>query len=287
MYAPETLLKFEECFRKWVSVHLGHIAVAELSLMHLMELKAAMAAKGLSVSRHYAVLMLVKLILRFAQSTLKIACIDPNEIKLPRRKAVRVQFLTELEVAAVRSAVSTQNFTSLRMRTLIEVLLSTGMRISEALSLDRNSIDRASCEAEIIGKGSKPRTVFFSPQCLQWIDMFLAFRKDDHPAIFITTGADPRRLQRGDLSKTFALLKQKSGITKKLTPHMLRHTFCTSLLHRGADITFIKELAGHQDIQTTARYYLGVDKRSLRAVLTRCKPHGWEELSSPSSEQVS
>src|SRR3984893_18413946 len=91
----------------------------------------------------------------------------------------------------------------------------------------------------------------------------------------------PRRLTRNDMSKLVQRLRLQSGIAKKLTPHLLRHTFCTSLLHAGADITFIKELAGHQDIETTARYYLGMDNKPLRQVMERCQIHGWQAPSPP------
>ena len=89
-----------------------------------------------------------------------------------------------------------------------------------------------------------------------------------YSAIFITTGI-PRRLDRSDISKYFQALKAKAGIDKPFTPHILRHTYCTNLLRNGADITYIKELAGHQDIQTTAKYYLGVDREALRNVVAK------------------
>jgi site-specific recombinase XerD len=100
-------------------------------------------------------------------------------------------------------------------------------------------------------------------------------RDDDHPAVFVTTGI-PRRWQRYDISKYFIDLRRKAQIAKPLTPHLLRHTFCSNLLHHGADITFIKELAGHSDIQTTARYYLGVDRAALKRVVKNCLDYNTE-----------
>src|SRR5260370_14226305 len=88
--------------------------------------------------------------------------------------------------------------------------------------------------------------------------------------MFITTGYPVRKWAKEDISRFFILLRKRAGITKKLTPHLLRHTFCTNLLHHGADITHIKDLAGHQDIQTTARFYLGKDKAVLRQIVDRC-----------------
>ena len=115
----------------------------------------------------------------------------------------------------------------------------------------------------IVGKGNKPRTVYFPDATIGWIQRFLRFRADDCPAVFITTGV-PRCWDRNDISKYFKVVKLKAGIDKPLTPHILRHTYCTNLRDNGTDIALIKELAGHQCIQTTAKYYLGISKQALR-----------------------
>jgi site-specific recombinase XerD len=171
-------------------------------------------------------------------------------------------------VASIRIAKFNFRKGRLRMRTLVEVLLTTGLRISEALSLDRTPFEIGNTEVEVIGKGRKTRTVFFPEATLGWIKRFLHFRADDCPAVFVTTGI-ARRWDRNDLSKYFKELKQRAGIDKPLTPHILRHTYCTNLRDNGADITLIKELAGHQDIQTTAKYYLGVSKQTLREAVRK------------------
>jgi len=123
------------------------------------------------------------------------------------------------------------------------------MRISEALSLGRAPFDAQIQEIEIIGKGNKKRTVFLNQRCHFWVQQYVNKRHDTHPALFITTGLNPRRLAREDISRFFVNLREKADLKKKITPHTLRHTYCTNLLNNGADITFIKELAGHQDIQ--------------------------------------
>lgn len=276
-YAAESLQKFKECYRCWVQPRIGARNVEEVTLEDILQLRRGLLDAGRSVARQYSILTLLKLLFRYARERLRVACLDPTEIHLPKRVFKRVEFLTDNEVDRMLSAVRTHTFAGQRLRVLLEVLLSTGMRISEALSLNRDSIDWEQGEAEIVGKGNRQRTVFFSPRCLIWIQELLATRRDRHPAVFITNGSAPRRLTRNNISKVFIRLRQRSGISKKLTPHLLRHTFCTSLLHRGADIMFIKELAGHRDIQITARYYLGVSKEALRAVLNRCQIYGWRQ----------
>ena len=110
--------------------------------------------------------------------------------------------------------------------------------------------------------------VFFPASTLAWIKKLLYYRPDDFEAVFTTTGV-PRRLDRSDISKYFKALRLRSGIEKPVTQHILRHTYCTNLRDNGADSTFIKELAGHRDIKTTARYYLGTDRKTLRGVVDK------------------
>jgi site-specific recombinase XerD len=279
MYAPETQLKIKDCFRAWLLPLFGAREVESLTALDVLELRRIMTDRALSVARQYSVVVFLKLFLKFCRVVLKLKVLDPTEVRLPRRTHNRVEYLTNQEADQLLNAVPMHTFNGLRLRTLMEVLLSTGMRISEALSLNRDVTETRPgeiAEVEITGKGSKQRTVFLSPRCLEWTKRFVAIRTDPHPALFVTTGTSPRRLGRNEMSKVFRKLGARAGITKKVTPHLLRHTFCTSLLHAGADITFIKELAGHQDIETTARYYLGVDKKALRQVLERCQIHGWQ-----------
>lgn len=269
-YAAETLTKHRDCFSVWILPNLGDVELAVMSRLDVLALRSRMADKGVGIDRHYGVLTTLKVFLKFCREVLKVDCLDPDsEVRLPQRPKPHVHFLSNAEVERLQDAININTFTGLRMRILVEVLLTTGLRISEALSLDRQPFEAGEDEIEITGKGGKRRTVFFPSGTLQWVKKLLYRRVDDHPAVFVTTGI-PRRLDRSDMSKYFAVLKQRAGIVKPLTPHILRHTYCTNLLQNGADITYIKELAGHADIQTTAKYYLGVDRKALRSVVARC-----------------
>ena len=124
-------------------------------------------------------------------------------------------------------------------------------------------------QAVIVGKGRKQRVVFFSDEALKWIGRYVTLRQDTNQALFVTYGEHPNRWRRGDIPRFFKALAQAAGIQKRVTPHLLRHTFCTNLRNHGADISLIKDLAGHQDIDTTARYYLGSDTRILKDAVSR------------------
>lgn len=268
-YSRETLLKVRDCFACWILPTLGDLEMERLGRMEVVELRTAMMDAGIGVNRQYNVLALFKIFCKFCRQVLRLGSIDPDrEIPLPTRPKPFVQYLTNEEVRRLRNCIESHKFTGLRIRTLVEVLLTTGLRISEALSLDRGPFENGETEVAIVGKGRKPRVVFFPPETVVWIRRFLLFRSDEYPAVFVTTGV-PRRWDRNDLSKYFKELKLRARIDKPLTPHLLRHTYCTNLRDNGADITLIKELAGHQDIQTTARYYLGVSRVTLREVVRK------------------
>lgn len=275
--SPATLAKYRDCFRCWLLPWLGSKEVAGLSKVDILEFRQAMVNKPLSVARQYSIIVCLKSFLKFCRSTLGVACLEPADISLPRRPAPEVEYLTNEEIQKVLDATQTHTFAGLRLRALIELLLSTGMRISEALSLRRQAFEADVQEAEIVGKGKRKRFVFFSPRCRFWVREYLNRRIDDDCALFVTTGFPVRPFKREDVHRFFADLKQKAGLTKKFTPHILRHTFCTLLRNNGADISHIKDLAGHQNIQTTARYYLGKDKAVLRQIVDRCLNYGLRE----------
>jgi integrase/recombinase XerD len=272
--APSTTAKYQDCFNSWLNPWLGQKEVSSINKLLVLELRQAMVDKQLSIARQYSVIMCLKSLLKFCRTTLGLSCLDPAEIRLPKRPAPHVVYLTNPEIQRVLDAIEIRTITGLRLRTLAELLLSTGMRISEALALKREPFESGSTETDIVGKGKSRRTIFFTQRCRFWVRQYLDRRIDENPALFVTTGYPVGVLRREDISRFFINLKAKAGITKKLTPHILRHTFCTILRNNGADISHIKDLAGHQDIQTTARYYLGKDKEVLRRVVASCLDYG-------------
>lgn len=266
-YAQETQLKHRDCFASWILPSFGDREIETLVRFDILHMRDRMVERKLSSARQSSILATLKAFLGFCRTVLKISCMDPGEIRLPRRDLPHPVAYTPAEVEKMMSCLNPARFTDVRLRAMCELILGTGVRVGEALRLDRKPFDQNVTEMDIIGKGRKQRTIFFSERCRFWIKTYLQSRADSHPALFITTGSPPRRWAREDLSKFFIALRSRSGTTKKLTPHIFRHTYCTTLLNNGVDISFIKELAGHEDIQTTARYYLGVDKPALRRIV--------------------
>jgi Phage integrase family len=156
------------------------------------------------------------------------------------------------------AAIPTHTWSGLRDRALIEVLFSTGMRISEALSLDRSAIDWDRGEAVVIGKGKKQRKVYFREQTINRLQRYLEKRLDDFPAVFIRNGQTIQRLQGHGSWKRLSRYARLAGLAKRVYPHMLRHTMATTLLANGCPIGHIRVLLGHAHLATTCRYYLGM-----------------------------
>ena len=154
------------------------------------------------------------------------------------------------------------NLRWLCFRVLVEVLLASGMRISETLVLTRSAVNFQTGEAEIIGKGNRQRTVFFTPRALGWLKEYLNRRSDRSERLFaLPNGAEIRY----DVVRIwFRRVRRRAELKKVVTAHILRHTCATTLLFNGCPIGHIKEILGHDRLETTCRYYLGVDKTAAK-----------------------
>jgi site-specific recombinase XerD len=151
------------------------------------------------------------------------------------------------------------------------------MRISELVSLDVAQLsplrhrpkdaDRT-YEIPIVGKGKRPRTIFISPRAAQWVREYLAGRTDDYKAAFINARKNSKQSGRfavRSIQHMISKYARAAGIAKKVTPHILRHSYATDLLSRGADLRSVQELLGHKNVATTQMYTHVTNKR-LREV---------------------
>jgi site-specific recombinase XerD len=193
-------------------------------------------------------------------------------IKRPRICKKETNYLTEKEIAQLISAikqdmVKKETVKNLRFMACITFLLQTGARIGEALSINISDIDRLNKEVRVIGKGSKPRTLFLRDETLYWIDKYLSIRKDDEKALFATQDGKSRWKQT-DVGRSFRKYKQLSGIRKDFVIHTFRHTFATQYLMRGAGINVVQTALGHSDAMTTLKYYAAaVEKSKVREMI--------------------
>lgn len=212
-----------------------------------------------------------------------IKTLAPEKIELARMPERVVAFLEPGELERMLEAVlknaprdeqGRPSVVAVRDRAILELLFSTGMRVSELASLTRDRVNLKNEEFTVRGKGDKPRVVFLSNQARYWIKEYLDRRRDPEPYLFVshdraTKGRDydggltSRSIQR--LVERYA---REAGITKRITPHVLRHTFATDLLRNGADIRSVQSMLGHSSITTTQIYTHITDER-LKEVYQR------------------
>jgi len=148
---------------------------------------------------------------------------------------------------------------NLRDKTIINILYSTGLRVSELVSLNRNISE----EISVVGKGRKIRLVFIPTKALEMVKEYLSTREDSNEALFV--GPNGRLKVR---SIQFILKKYASKLGLECTPHTLRHSMATDLLSSGADIRSIQELLGHKSISTT-QIYTHVTNFALKNTYTK------------------
>ena len=188
----------------------------------------------------------------------------PDSIELAKTPARNLDLISGTELERFLSAPDTVNVKGLRDRAILELFFSTGLRVSELCSLNTDSIDLSQDEFSIRGKGEKIRVVFLSPTAKEAIRSYLKVRKDMEEALFMglskinknkSDRLTPRSVER--IVKYYAV---KAGIGKRMTPHVLRHSFATDLLQNGADIRSVQMMLGHSSVSTTQIYTHVTDK---------------------------
>jgi site-specific recombinase XerD len=203
-----------------------------------------------------------------------VVSLAPEKIELAKTPERSLDLISRAELDRLMSAPKEDDVKTLRDKAILELLFSTGLRVSELCSLTRD-LDLRADEFSVRGKGEKVRVVFLSEDARDALKKYLAKRKDMDDALFIQFGKNaggkktgsknsdsesnlqltPRSVER--IIKHYAI---KAGITKKVTPHVIRHSFATDLLQNGADLRSVQMLLGHANIGTTQIYTHVTDK---------------------------
>jgi site-specific recombinase XerD len=196
-----------------------------------------------------------------------------EKIELAKQSVRVVEFLEpeELERLLVQPLRVSDGLVGLRDKAILELLFSTGMRVSELTSLEIESVNLEQEEFTVRGKGDKPRVVFLTGTAKEAIKEYLGKRRDLSVHLFVSHDrAKKGRTEHGSLTprsiqRLVERYSKTAGITKRITPHTLRHTFATDLLRSGADIRSVQSLLGHESI-TTTQIYMHVTNQGLKEV---------------------
>lgn len=189
-----------------------------------------------------------------------IKSLAPEKVELGKMPARQIEFMEADELSRLLKAPQGETLPKLRDRAILELLFSTGLRVSELVGLDRDSIDLKSDHFSVRGKGDKIRVVFLSGASKESLKKYLDKRKDVDGALFprvkksAVAKGDDLRLTARSVERLVKKYAAEAGITKKITPHSLRHGFATDLIQAGADLRSVQMLLGHAQITTTQIY---------------------------------
>jgi len=204
----------------------------------------------------------------------RVASLSPDMVELGKNRDRIIKFLSPVELKRLFEIVDSKDEKGLRDRTILEVLFSTGLRVSELVALNREQANIQSGEFGVVGKGGKGRVVFLSKNAKTWLDLYLAKRSDPYRPLFIRYSGPKRnegltdeslRLSARSIERMIDKYRKMAGITIRIGPHILRHSYATDLLSHGADLRSVQEMLGHKNIATT-QIYTHVTNFGLRQI---------------------
>ncbi|MFW6209895.1 MAG: tyrosine-type recombinase/integrase [Patescibacteria group bacterium] len=288
--------QYLKLFFKWLTEELKrpHLKPHELTTEHIWDYRLFLARKHKTPRGNYLTkksqnyyLIALRAFLSFLAER-DIESLPSSKIKLAKQKTEEtITFLDVNDIEAMLKVPDVSTLKGLRDRTIMELFFSSGMRISELVALNQDQFSmlkdnkkNRTYELSIIGKGNHVRTIFISPRAAEWIRQYLKTRHDVDKPLFTnlrkmtdsSSRLTPRSIQK--MIQRCALL---AGVSKKVTPHTLRHTYATDLLEHGADLRSVQELLGHQNVATT-QIYTHITNKRLREIHE--KFHGGKEMNS-------
>lgn len=202
-----------------------------------------------------------------------IPAMNADKIELAKSQRKQVSFLNPEELTRLFEQPKLDTMPGLRDRAILELLFSSGLRVSELVGLDREHINLKRREFTVRGKGQKDRPIFISPVAANWLQQYMDKRKDAVKPLFVRYSGKKQvdltgnyhRLTARSVQRMVARYALLAGITKQVSPHTLRHSFATDLLMNGADLRSVQALLGHSNISTT-QIYTHVTDPHLKAV---------------------
>ncbi|KKW21078.1 MAG: Tyrosine recombinase xerD [Candidatus Adlerbacteria bacterium GW2011_GWC1_50_9] len=266
--SQENYARFLKKFTDWLNANgLQNLKPHELSPEHIWKYRVYLSRSSKhplkKSTQNYYLIALRALLNYFTERD--ILALPTEKIKLSKDKREReIHFLTLEQLKKLFASPDISEASGLRDRAILETFFSTGLRISELVSLKctqvKPKLNAKEAEISIIGKGGKIRTVYLSERTLEWLKKYLETRKDNSDVLFPLT---PRAIQK--MTKKYAVI---AGIPLFTTPHVMRHTFATDLLEQGVDLRTIQEFLGHKSI-TATQIYTHVTSKKLREVHKR------------------
>ena len=280
--SPLTIREYEHYLKRfddWLSQNSSAVEPEDIDLELVRKYRLYLAhlrnRNGVPLKRNtqsYHIIAL-RAFLRYLLVQRDIPTLSPDKLELPKQISRSVTFLNPGQLDRLLNSPKISNEAGLRDKAILETLFSTGLRVSELVSLNRDQINLDRKEFGVRGKGDKLRVVFLSDSASEWLERYLRARRDRFTPLFIRySGAvdakrdgEKMRLSARSVEKIVRKYARRCGLPVDATPHTLRHSFATDLLIGGADLRSVQEMLGHESIRTT-QVYTHVTNRHLKEV---------------------
>lgn len=287
--SQENYARFLKRFLEWLKINkLEALYPHEFTSEHIFKYKTFLSRYYSKADKNplkrttqnYYLIALRSLFTYFADKD--ISALPPEKIKLVKREEERkIEFLGLEQVEKLLNAPSESGSAGLRDKAMLETLFSTGLRVAELVSLDKEQIKIDSgpqeLELSVKGKGGHWRTVYFSKKATETLKKYLLTRNDEEKALFINYKGKSAgtRLTARSVERIIKKYVVQTGLPIGTSPHTLRHSFATDLLNKGVDLRIVQEFLGHRNIATT-QIYTHVTRPKLKEI--HSKFHGQNKL---------
>lgn len=267
-----------ETFAEWLGVTFPGKKITDLDLQMVRKYRSYLTnktdQKGIPIKRvtqNYYVIAL-RSFLKFLIKN-DVETLEPTKIELPKTESRSLKFLDREQIDRLVTTPDTSEEAGMRDRAILELLFSTGLRVSELCKLNHQQVNLERREFGVVGKGGRARVVFISDRAAEWVGSYLAARKDNYKPLFIrysgkedeTDGGEKMRLTPRSVERMVKKYVRLARIPVDATVHTLRHSFATDLLTNGADLRSVQEMLGHKNIATT-QIYTHVTNKQLRDI---------------------
>jgi integrase/recombinase XerD len=255
----------------------GMEEVREISKLDIREFLLFLKKKGLSSKTLARNLVSIRVFMRFLTEESILSANPAEEIESPKTAKTLPEILSLEEVETLLEQPDTQIPQGMRDRAMLEMLYATGMRVSELTQLQVNNVHLEAGYVLIYGKGSKERIVPIGNEAMKWARRYMGetrerlLKKRESPFLFVNRSGKP--MSRQNFWKSIKAYGRRAGIRKRIAPHLIRHSFASHLLERGADLRSVQLMLGHVDISTT-QIYTHVTGERLKKIHQRYHPRG-------------
>jgi integrase/recombinase XerD len=273
--ARNTVLAYRSDLKRYVAyLEKSKKQLADIRHQDLTEFLWQQKLDGLQPRSLYRMMETLRQYHRFLLAERLLANDPTAYLAAPRVPSKLPNQLTNEEIERLLSSCTGTKEREVRNRAMIELLYATGLRVSELVNLNLGSIDLKLGYVRVIGKGNKERIVPVGRTAKAYLEQYLALRNSKYPGVeglFLSKLG--RKLSRIEFWRQLKNCARSAGITKNISPHLLRHSFATHLLAGGADLRFVQEMLGHSSIATT-QIYTHVDKDRLKELHKKYHPRG-------------